>query len=374
MARKVLFFCSFPPPNTGQTIATQTYYSFIEDVCLVGRINIADENRDKTRSGQFRLGYFLRILDQVNELKQRLKSEDWDVLYIVLSSSVLGHLRDAYILNRVKTWLPDVVAHIHSGNIDKVLRGSWHAKLTRRLISRISRFIFLSPSLAELSSPWIDSGRVAIVPNTIDPEIQFNPAEVERKIEERSTSEVLNVVFISNMIESKGYKDLARAVQQYRKSGRPEIHTWFVGGFANNEEKQAFDARLEELEIADATSVTGAIYDRQALKEIYAKADVFALPTYYPVEAQPISIIEALNAATPVIATRHASIPDYVLDGENGVLVDRKSADQICLALEELSDKDSWEQYARAARRTYETMFSPDVVREKLLLALNVTG
>ena len=374
MTRKVLFFCSFPPPNTGQTIATQTYYGFIEDVCEVEKINIADQNRDTTRSGQFRLGYFFRILDQVNELKQRLKSEDWDVLYIVLSSSMLGHLRDAYILNRVKTWLPDVVAHIHSGNIDKVLRGSWHAKLTKSLIDRISRFIFLSPSLAELSSPYIDSSRVAIVPNTIDPEIQFSPAEVERKIEERSTSEVLNVVFISNMIESKGYKDLALAVQQYRKSGSPEIHAWFVGGFANNEEKQAFDAWLEELEIADATSVTGAIYDRQALKEIYARADVFALPTYYPVEAQPISIIEALNAATPVIATSHASIPDYVLDGENGVLVDRKSADQICLALEELSDKDSWSKYARAARRTYETMFGPDVVREKLLLALNVTG
>ena len=39
-------------------------------------------------------------------------------------------------------------------------------------------------------------------------------------------------------------------------------------------------------------------------------------------EGTPVAVIEAGAAALPVIATRHAGIPDVVIDGETGLLTD----------------------------------------------------
>ena len=97
------------------------------------------------------------------------------------------------------------------------------------------------------------------------------------------------------------------------------------------------------------------------------EADVFILPTYYPNEAQPISIIEMLNAGTPVIATDHAAIPEYVFDDENGYLVDKQSPSQIKQALDALTDRANWQEKARSARRIYKEMFSPEAVGNLML-------
>ena len=47
---------------------------------------------------------------------------------------------------------------------------------------------------------------------------------------------------------------------------------------------------------------------------------MFILPTRYPNEGQPISILEAMGNAMFIITTDHAGIPDVVQDGKNGVV------------------------------------------------------
>lgn len=46
----------------------------------------------------------------------------------------------------------------------------------------------------------------------------------------------------------------------------------------------------------------------------------FALPTRYPNEGQPISILEAMGNGMFIITTDHAGIPDIV-DTENGIVL-----------------------------------------------------
>lgn len=63
---------------------------------------------------------------------------------------------------------------------------------------------------------------------------------------------------------------------------------------------------------------------RQELLELYAAADVFVLPaleTSGDVEGFGIVLIEAGAARCPVVSTRHGGIPDAVIDGGTGVLV-----------------------------------------------------
>ena len=99
----------------------------------------------------------------------------------------------------------------------------------------------------------------------------------------------------------------------------------------------------------------------------YRIADIFVLPPYYEIEAQPRSIIEALNSATPVISTRHASIPEYVFDDRNGYLVNKRAPEEIAHAIQKLVDVDNWQKKAQLARKTYMKMFDTHLVKKKLM-------
>jgi glycosyltransferase involved in cell wall biosynthesis len=55
-------------------------------------------------------------------------------------------------------------------------------------------------------------------------------------------------------------------------------------------------------------------------------------------EGTPVAILEASAAGLPVVATRHAGIPDVVLDGETGLLVDEHDIDGMARAISALAD------------------------------------
>ena len=50
-------------------------------------------------------------------------------------------------------------------------------------------------------------------------------------------------------------------------------------------------------------------------------------PTYGDSEGTPVAVIEACASGLPVVATAHAGIPDVVVDGETGILVEEGDVD-----------------------------------------------
>jgi glycosyltransferase involved in cell wall biosynthesis len=58
---------------------------------------------------------------------------------------------------------------------------------------------------------------------------------------------------------------------------------------------------------------------------VYAAMDVFVLPSLN--EGLPMTILEAMAASKPVIATRVGAIPSLIKHGDTGLLVDPRDAD-----------------------------------------------
>jgi glycosyltransferase involved in cell wall biosynthesis len=79
--------------------------------------------------------------------------------------------------------------------------------------------------------------------------------------------------------------------------------------------------------ISDRVSFPGAIPHADAVK-LFVNACCFAqhsvTPSYGDAEGTPVAILEAGAAGLPVIATKHAGIPDVVIDNESGFLVDER--------------------------------------------------
>ncbi len=366
--KRAIFYCNFPPPVTGQTIGTEVVRELLQDEVDIVRLDTSNAEMSVGRG----LGGLWRrattILRHARALRRELRRAPTDVVYFVVSSSAIGQLRDALTVWLSKGRTRRIVAHVRSGNYHENFGRFGLRALSRYVVQSLDQMIFLSRHLAERSAQFVPDEKRAVVFNTIDPAVHVSDEEVTTKVARRSARERLQVVYISNMIATKGYWDLAKAVAAVRDEVPLAVD--FVGSFPTPREREEFERFVHNHDLGATVHIHGGIADRAVIRRLLLGADVFVLPTYFPVEAQPRSIIEALNAGVPVVATRHASIPEYVVDGDNGYLVDLRSPDQIGRALTQLADLGTWRERAEAARRSYRELFDPAVLRRGLLDAL----
>ena len=79
------------------------------------------------------------------------------------------------------------------------------------------------------------------------------------------------------------------------------------------------------------------------------------------------TIIEGMNAGTPIVATAHASIPEYVKDSHNGYLVAKQSPEQLAAAFAKLIPIAHWSELAKASRVIYNADFNKARIQEQLI-------
>ena len=73
---------------------------------------------------------------------------------------------------------------------------------------------------------------------------------------------------------------------------------------------------------------------------ILQKADIFILPSKY--EGMPISLIEAMGSALPIIASNVGGIPDMISDGENGIIISPNANDLADAISRLIKDQDRY--------------------------------
>lgn len=103
---------------------------------------------------------------------------------------------------------------------------------------------------------------------------------------------------------------------------------------------------------------------RGDVPEILAQSDVFVLAS--KTETLPISILEAMRAGLPVVASDVGGVSEEVVDGETGILVSPGSVEELSAALcRLLADKGMRLSMGRAGRTRFEQMFRADKMIER---------
>ena len=97
------------------------------------------------------------------------------------------------------------------------------------------------------------------------------------------------------------------------------------------------------------------------------------MPSLY--EGMPLVILEAMEAAVPVVASSVSGIPEVVMDGETGWLVPPEDPVALARALEELQ---RWPARGRergeAGRRRLDRLYRPENGAQAWLEAVQVEG
>jgi glycosyltransferase involved in cell wall biosynthesis len=105
--------------------------------------------------------------------------------------------------------------------------------------------------------------------------------------------------------------------------------------------------------------------DQEASEQLLSRAAAFVLPSY--AEGLPMSLLEAMAAGCPVVATRVGGIPDLITDGVDGLLVAPGDPHALAAALQRiLRDPAFARQLGNAARRTIANRYTAERSLERL--------
>ncbi len=142
----------------------------------------------------------------------------------------------------------------------------------------------------------------------------------------------------------------------------PSLHLLIVG---DGPDRTQIEGLRERLGVASRVILAG---QRRDIPAILAASDIFTLTTW-GWEGLPFTILEAMAAARPVVATRAGGIPEAVVEGETGFLVPRRDAAALAEALGRLAvDPDLRACLGAAGRHRAETLFSQQRMTERTTL------
>jgi glycosyltransferase involved in cell wall biosynthesis len=186
------------------------------------------------------------------------------------------------------------------------------------------------PQLEQLIEP----SKIHVIYNGID------TSQFEGVIPERFGFAEGDVIIgrTSRLAGGKNISLLIRAVIELRKRGYQHVRLVICGGDTTQPGATPMLAQLqsEAADLGDSAVFTGEVFDTRAITMGYDIATCTSQPNN---EGIPNSLIEAMAAGKPVVASRVDDIPELVDEGRTGLLFDSDDLDGLISALQKLIDK-----------------------------------
>jgi glycosyltransferase involved in cell wall biosynthesis len=220
---------------------------------------------------------------------------------------------DKMFWGRLAGWLagvPVICSALHSTGLpDRV-------EFSNRLLTRLTdAFVAVAESHGRYlaAHEGCPARKIRVIPNGVDSD-RFHPRWPNRKLQEElnldAGAPVAGIVAALRPEKNHAmFLDVAARVHAVL----PAAKFLIVG---DGPERKKLEAYTQNLGIADAVRFLGS---RSDVPEVLSLLDVVLLTSH--MEANPISLMEALASEKPVVATRVGSIPETVLEGQTGYLV-----------------------------------------------------
>lgn len=228
-------------------------------------------------------------------LRRLIRREGYDLVHF--------HTKRAHALS---LWLgkgPRGPKSVVTRRMDYPVKKNWYTHCLYN--RRVDGVIAISRKIGELLvEGGIEREKIRVIHSGVDPD----PFRKARK--EPSDPPVVGTVAV--LEERKGHRFLLEAAALLKKQGHRLLYR-FAGEGSERERLARLAARLE---LRDEVGFEGFVSD---IPSFLSGIDIFVLPSIY--EGLGVSVLEAMAAAKPVVATRVGGIPELVEEGVTGFLV-----------------------------------------------------
>jgi glycosyltransferase involved in cell wall biosynthesis len=280
-----------------------------------------------------RVIYFLKSLFSL--VQKLLKDKSINVVHIH-SASNGSFLRKSIVLLISKSLTRKVILHIHGGSFKEFFASS---RIRSKYILTILK---MSDAVICLSEEWKYYFNNQLGLNNV--KVLSNPIEYPELANREKESDQLELLFLGAVVPTKGIFDLLEylSTNKYFITGRIRLH---IGGEGDS---YHLNKLLQQYGISDSVIQHGWV-ENEEKSSLMNMIDIFILPSH--IEALPMSILEAMSYAKPIISTRVGGIPSLVKEEYNGWLYNPSQIQQLDIIFDEIfADKAKLQIYGNNSR------------------------
>lgn len=354
--RNILFFLKIPPPVTGATLTNKRVYDsiLINKQFNIRKIPISYSN-NLNELGKINIHKLYVFFSTLLKLIKELSLYKPAFVYFQISPLGSAFYRDTLFVLIIKLFRNKILFHLHGKGIKEASRSK---------IKRIFyKFVFYNSEIICLSKLLISDienvfkGPIHIINNGV-PDIDLKKVLSDSQ----NHTEHINILFLSNLIKSKGIIDFLEALNILNRKGI-DFNASIVGAEGDFTATE-LNSIIAEANLYNKVKYLGAIYQDEK-NEIIAANDVLVFPTKNDIWGNVI--IEAMQFGIPVISTIEGAIPEIIDDGVTGFLAEKNSPAQIADKIEILIKNPSLvESMGNAARKKYEVKYTLELFENNM--------
>ena len=249
-----------------------------------------------------------------------------------------------------------IVNHIHGSALDDLYTNAptWKKRMVEKSYGQCTKLIVLSEEWKRKISAIVPAEKIEVVPNysVIVPEMISEKAMKER-IDRKQ------ILYLGRFDELKGVVDIPAIADKVTKVF-PQAK-FILGGTG---ETQPTEAEIKRLHLEDTVILPGWIRGDEKQK-LLRESSIFLLPSH--MEAMPMSILEAMGYALPIVSCEVGGIPQVVSKDVNGKLYRPQDVDGMADGIiSYFSDKASWEEASRQSLKLADEGYSFETHLNKL--------
>jgi glycosyltransferase involved in cell wall biosynthesis len=288
----------------------------------------------------------------INQALELVRQEKVNVLQ--------SHGYKSHVLCAVLHWRTGLpwVAFVHGWTSENMKMRMYHC-LEKILVSFATKVVAVSDSISR-RLVFVSGDKIRVIPNAVD------PAEVEIGKSVRNVRDSLDIPprallagVVGRFSPEKGQTYFLRALALARER-LPHLIGILVG---DGSDRQTLEAEVANLGLSGAIHFTGHVTN---VAEYYRAMDLVVMPSLS--EGMPNVALEAMLFGKALVATRVGGIPEVVLDGVTGLIVEPRNSDQLASAMCSLLESPALlESHGRAGHQRVLDEFSPALRTRRIL-------
>jgi len=361
--KKILFISPLPPPHYGSAMSSEMCLDILKNTKDFQVRNIKlNYSKEMSDIGHLNLSKIKGFFKVKKKIKKQIVEFNPDLIYFVPATSGLGLIRDFLFVKIIKKYKKRIFFHIRSRITDK----DWKNPLFRKLYKKMfvgEEAIVLDKRLKKDLHGLIKEKKIFVLPNAIENEV--SDKNFNKIIKRREKRKSFNILFLSNMDESKGWFRLLKACKLLKNKKR-SFECNFVGAWPNTKEKKKFFEFVKRNNLRnDAISLGKKIGEEK--NRILEKSDVLVFPTEYRLETFGRVILEGMMFGLSVMANGIASIPTTIEHGRTGFILKENTPEEIAMYIEKLTNLNLRKKMGIAGRKRFLQNYTLDKYKDKFL-------
>jgi glycosyltransferase involved in cell wall biosynthesis len=269
-------------------------------------------------------------------------------VYVATTLNWPSLVRDLPLALALAPFRVPLVVHLHGSECERLVEPGDRAFtwLTRRFVERVAALLLLSTEEEEDWRRFAPGTPRRLVINPFVPAV--------RRDAPGPAHDPFTFLCVARLTREKGLFELVDAFAELARSSPCRL---VIAG--RGPEHDALLLRAEGAGVAHALELPGYVTGA-GLDAVYRAADAFVLPSY--LEGFPLTVMEAMGYALPVITTRIRGCADHLEEGVNALFVPARDPSALAAAMRRLAGDERLRESMGRANAARVGDFAPDKV------------